>query len=663
MKFVGVKAPQAILSTDMVTTDMTISADKMNIAAYYLRDAIYNNKPLAVIREYICNAIDEHDKYSIEKPVDVWISCDNNDYYLNIRDYAKGLPDEGIRFTFGALLESTKNTTNDSMGGFGIGSKAGHAYAQFFEVSSYYEGTVSYYNFALEKDDKYPVPIGKTRLLASEPTTETGLLVRVPILYRDLNTFKSLIKEFILNCKYVENNPSVQYTEGTIVIIPTPEITEVLENGVTISIKEKDKSLNVGKYNRRHNIRMGSATYPAPEWVVELLNGHTNVQLHALVSTKINLFCSIIIDVPVGSVSVPLSRESIESTDSNKKFLTNAIKQLHDRSEKRKAEISVDYDKIVSDRDLFGDTRKGLFIFSLSDIGISSINSVPRPIPHNKTDRRYIIIIPNNNYKGRWISMLDSFALEDQTSQYCYSVTNNEPDFKTIVKGDYKILKIKELRPELKRRKILKSGFGATKKLGDDRRFKVVFGYRDSSDFSPKEMIETKKPDKGFKKLEDIESLDELKTHLITSSKGYHDSYRIPLINSSIMFSKLIEGGFINYANSEVKAKYRLLESRANITSELRSQIREYGLGIYSPSVAISNMFERVNKDLESKTTDQKIRLTKRLTQIKSKVKDKNMKTLSATGKKVIMVYTSCPSYYLSGSKLSRAELRTIIKL
>ena len=104
---IGITTSPTVASETLEKSTMGMSAKGMDIAAYFLRDKIYNDKVLACVREYICNAVDEHKKYNIERPVVVKIDTIKSAKTWSVRDYAKGLDEQGIRNIFGMYFEST----------------------------------------------------------------------------------------------------------------------------------------------------------------------------------------------------------------------------------------------------------------------------------------------------------------------------------------------------------------------------------------------------------------------------------------------------------------------------------------------------------------------------------------------------------------------------
>lgn len=101
-----------------------------------VRDKLYPNPDKAALCETICNAIDEHRKHAVKRPVDIVITKTE----VVVRDYAMGLSMEDVVNVFFAFGASTKKDSDEAIGGFGIGAKAPSAYAQSWTVESRYKG-------------------------------------------------------------------------------------------------------------------------------------------------------------------------------------------------------------------------------------------------------------------------------------------------------------------------------------------------------------------------------------------------------------------------------------------------------------------------------------------------------------------------------------------
>ena len=652
MKFTGTKSSQSIVSGDMTASDMTISVDKLNIAAFYLRDAIYKDKPLAVVREYLCNALDEHESHNVKKPVEVWFSSDDGLYFLNIRDFAKGLDDHGIRYVFGALLESTKNDDNSNMGGFGIGSKAGHAYADFFEVVSYFEGTASYYNCILEKDDQYPVPIGKIRNLSTEATEESGILIRVPIEGKDLHRFKTLVSVFVSNCKYNSENPVIVYKADNGDEFPE-EQTEYKYNGFSIIIKNKDEKISSSLSYRKNKIRMGHATYPFPD-------GHS-------IGGDLNLYCEVIIDVPIESLSVPLSRETIKSTDNNINTLKRIYSAIKARRDELQSTINIPFD------DVSGSTANSWYIdtfkWSYTDL-VDSISGF-RTFDNKSTSikNRYLIKIPNNKYKDKWRETLREFARLDVDSKYMFTYVDPstiETASYSIITGDYKLLQIKHIRKELKDRGVIKAGHSVKEKVKpEDRPYKVYISSYTTDILSASQFLEKYKPKNGFQSVSDINDITTLSSNCIflrTSSRRYARNLDYVKATASVTMYQLLLGyGFKDANSEEVVNRATEIKKLERESESIKSAISDYTTGfyLYNPSQYTIDILNGV--DVESKTIEQKTRLSKRINSIKSKIINGKFE-LNPFGSKILSSYRK-NRYYRADERLNRNELRALLKM
>lgn len=152
----------------------TISQAKLNKAVAILRDKLYTDKLKAAITEPLCNAIDEHRKHNVTRPVDVYITNEE----IVIRDYAKGLDDETLFNVFFQYLNSTKNDTDEQIGGFGLGAKAPGAYAQVYSVVSYYNGKKTVFWSRVDGDSNIV-----SKVMSEDTDQPSGIAVHIPWFY------------------------------------------------------------------------------------------------------------------------------------------------------------------------------------------------------------------------------------------------------------------------------------------------------------------------------------------------------------------------------------------------------------------------------------------------------------------------------------------------
>lgn len=313
----GILASPTIASEDMQGSVMGMSVKGMDIAAYFLRDKIYSNKILAVIREYICNAVDEHRKHQIINDVEVRLVKDEDDkWFWSVRDYAYGLDENGVRNIFGMYFESTKSGDNESIGGFGIGSKAGMSYADTFYITSWNSGSKDSYICSLGAGQK-GVPVGEIYDISKEPTTEQGIEIRIEVDQYEVSKFHSTTVTFI---ESFANDVGLSFFSDYVVFPNTvlrplvPQLTVDIGDGYKLS---KYATVPSGIYGTNSvGIRMGGVIYT-----------QKNFGLNNRAVTSIGYH---ILDVPIGKLTIPISRETIEDTPANTKTY-ESIKLLLDK--------------------------------------------------------------------------------------------------------------------------------------------------------------------------------------------------------------------------------------------------------------------------------------------------------------------------------------------
>ena len=79
-----------------------------------LRNQLYSNKPLAVLREVSCNAQDANIEAKSKRPFEVKLPT-KLDPTLTIRDFGNGLSSEDIKNLYCFYGESTKRESNSAI--------------------------------------------------------------------------------------------------------------------------------------------------------------------------------------------------------------------------------------------------------------------------------------------------------------------------------------------------------------------------------------------------------------------------------------------------------------------------------------------------------------------------------------------------------------------
>jgi hypothetical protein len=333
-------ANRLITSNNMQSSTMGMDASGADMATYYLRDKIYSDKIMAVVREYVCNALDEHKKHNISRAVDFGLRTVDNETSFFVRDYAKGLSEHDIRNIFGMYFRSTKSSDNNQIGGFGIGSKAGHCYTDTFLVKSFYNGVCSTYACALGGGNS-GIPVGHILKVSEEKTGETGLEVSLEVKKEDYANFVNKSHHFIRFCtaSVVFDNGDEQFQPDTPVF-----------SGVKSATGSKDR-FSYRLY------RTGSES-----WNNELLMSSGNVVYERL---RFRDFTSLgkenasvldghtlVVDIPIGRMSLPISRESFENTPANNKVydeIRDMLRELVDEDMNSVSKMTMD--QLIADKD------------------------------------------------------------------------------------------------------------------------------------------------------------------------------------------------------------------------------------------------------------------------------------------------------------------------
>jgi len=288
-------------SGEFKISNSEVSERGKRILAFLLRDKIYTDKVLAVVREYYANALDEHRKNGVDRKITVGLTA--NEFL--VRDYAKGLSDEDVRTVFGMIGETRKD--DDDIGGLGIGSKAGYAYSDAFFVDSYFNGHKTTYQFFLDQPEvEGEPPSGKIAELSHGVSNEpSGICVRVPIRYDDVQRFADHI-EYV--CGFTPDEVEVVGD-----IARSPELQSYEINGVKIYPK-------CSRDYQEVCFIQGGIPYSAN------INNSTVDEKYVRVLDKME---GAAIEFEMNSFDFSPSRETVEWTGRSMRSVTEVAKKIH----------------------------------------------------------------------------------------------------------------------------------------------------------------------------------------------------------------------------------------------------------------------------------------------------------------------------------------------
>jgi hypothetical protein len=211
---------QAVIEGAIDSMSFEISTKDSAHLMAMMRDTLYTDKVMAVLREYGANAWDAHRMVGKnDVPINVQLPTREKPV-LVIRDYGPGMSVEQMHSVFTQYGASLKRDSNTAVGMLGIGSKAGFSYSDSFQVTSFNGGMKRIYVAAMDASNK-----GNFSLLFQEPTEETGFEVRLSVNVGDVDNFhmkaKTLFQHFdprpVINTPLPEKKEGVGQTKSGII--------------------------------------------------------------------------------------------------------------------------------------------------------------------------------------------------------------------------------------------------------------------------------------------------------------------------------------------------------------------------------------------------------------------------------------------------------------
>jgi len=274
-----------------------------------LRNQLYSDKIMAVVREYTCNAVDAHiDADKRDTPIIVSLPTRLLPEF-KVRDFGKALTDLEIQDVYAFYGESTKRQSNEMIGQLGLGSKSAFAYGDNFVINSYIDGKKCIYNAFID-----PSQIGQISKIGEENTSEeNGIEIIVPVRNDDHTEFEekahALFRHFPVkptvkgadSKKFEYQNPTVVFSGDTWKWVET----------------SNERYRNSGEAI----VVMGNIGYPLDEYALNL--NHEDGLAPLL---KDNL----ILNVPIGDLEISASREKLQYTDHTRKNLVRHLKAVKD---------------------------------------------------------------------------------------------------------------------------------------------------------------------------------------------------------------------------------------------------------------------------------------------------------------------------------------------
>lgn len=268
-----------------------------------LSSNIYRDKPLAVVREYGCNAYDAHIAAGrADVPFEVHLP-NSFEPWFSIKDFGTGLSHDDVLKLYTTYGLSTKSNENESIGMLGLGSKSAFAYTDQFTITSIFEGMCRSYQAFKDKDG---VP---TITMLSEYATDEhcGLEIYIPAKQADFSTFANRAEKIFYRF------PTLPTITGNQINLTQVEYPMEGPN-------YKVRANNLSYYDGAFAIQ-GTVAYPISSR--SFGEGRLNSMQRALIE---DLPVDIIF--PIGQLDVTASREELNYDDNTQDNLIKAINQV-----------------------------------------------------------------------------------------------------------------------------------------------------------------------------------------------------------------------------------------------------------------------------------------------------------------------------------------------
>ena len=284
---------QGLIDSGVFTIKTTAAAFEL------LSSGLYSNKIRAVIRELSCNATDAHTMVNAtDKPIEIKLP-NTLDSQFYVKDFGPGLSHDHVMRLYTTYFESTKQQSDDFIGGFGIGSKSPFSYTQAFTVESRFDGKKKIYTAYLEDGVPKIAHLGETDL---DPDESTGLTISMPVEPNDFSAFR---REAEVIFQFFDVPPIIKGAELNFnkYARPFPKVMPTNMSGMFI--------------------RTGQITYP-----VDLDKMKPSDKQELQDTFSLLRYYSPVLTLPVGSVSIAASRENLAYDDKTIKELKKHIPLL-----------------------------------------------------------------------------------------------------------------------------------------------------------------------------------------------------------------------------------------------------------------------------------------------------------------------------------------------
>ena len=291
-----------VVKKNTLQVESTFKIDDSPIAYEVLFDRLYSNRIKAIVRELGANAYDAHLEAGIPwKPFEVNIPNSFNPIF-SIKDFGKGIPPEQFNDVYTTVFKSTKSTSDEFVGCYGLGSKTPLSYSNQFTVENCYNGK-KYLHTCFKNSKNKPC----VELVHECDTEESGLKISIPVKREDFYNFHNEVHK----------------------VFAAFDVPPTLNSGAITKVSKEFifefDGVKVNKYSGSYNaIKMGNIIYES---------GGDFEDVNSPYQTKV------LIEAPIGSVDVVPSREKVRMSDRTTAFIKKVKEEVQKNVDKELAAL------------------------------------------------------------------------------------------------------------------------------------------------------------------------------------------------------------------------------------------------------------------------------------------------------------------------------------
>ena len=399
-----------LLATQTVTTNCSLPPESFKIEASpvafeILSQKLYSDNILAIIRELISNAYESHVAANQTQPIDIQIPTTLTPTF-KIRDYGTGLSLDQFRNLYTVFFKSTKRTSNEFTGCFGLGSKAPYAYSDVFMINSYYNGVK--YSAICSKSTGSP----DFRILKNEPTEEpNGLEITIGVNKEDVRKFTS---SYIRYIKFMHEINTTAYNIDIINNHSKFEVPDkVFYSPVSLNCIE-----NIGIF--RHSaqedlpniiIKQGQNVYRLDKISEPIV---TVIELNTI-TQKYFRYLQLVFEVPIGTFNITPSRESLIADTKLKQGLNAIISDIEKNHEIIVKKLIQSTTEILSNN--YTDYR---VVSSVLDMATQVYSNITKCYINNSALR----LVWLNTYESDYAFFIDFISKKNNCKILCRTYNN-----------------------------------------------------------------------------------------------------------------------------------------------------------------------------------------------------------------------------------------------